>query len=91
MAKRSVRVSADTSVYGGEFEEDFADPSRTFFDEVRARGYRLLISPVMELEISGMWQPISMQNRTSKVIPAQVENQEKLAAQLWIPARSMRE
>lgn len=30
-----IRVYADTSVYGGVFDEEFSVPSRRFFDRVR--------------------------------------------------------
>ena len=32
-----IRVYADTSVYGGVFDEEFAKPSRAFFDLVQLR------------------------------------------------------
>jgi hypothetical protein len=50
MVKRSPRVYADTSVYGGVFDEEFAISSRLFFDEVRAGGFQLVVSPIVELE-----------------------------------------
>lgn len=31
------RVYADTSVFGGVFDEEFCDTSRTFFEQVRER------------------------------------------------------
>lgn len=47
-----IRVYADTSVYGGVFDEEFADASRLFFDEVRSGRFQLVISAVVldELE-----------------------------------------
>jgi hypothetical protein len=35
LAVRPIRVYADTSVFGGVFDDLFAQPSRTFFDQVR--------------------------------------------------------
>lgn len=32
MAKRPIKVYADTSVYGGVFDEEFAEASQAFFD-----------------------------------------------------------
>jgi hypothetical protein len=51
MVKRPLRVYADTSVYGGVFDEEFASPSRLFLDEIRAGSFQLVVSPVVELEI----------------------------------------
>lgn len=44
-------VYADTSVYGGVFDDDFASASRAFFDLVRAGRYELLVSDVVRREI----------------------------------------
>jgi len=34
MAMRKLRVYADTSVFGGVFDDEFAEASRAFFDQV---------------------------------------------------------
>jgi len=49
---RPVAVYADTSVYGGVFDEDFAKPSRTFFDQVREGHFRLIVSALVEDELA---------------------------------------
>jgi len=51
MVKKPVRVYADTSVYGGVFDEEFAASSRLFFEEVRAVSFQLVVSPVVESEM----------------------------------------
>lgn len=33
--KLPIKVYADTSVYGGVFDEEFAEPSKIFFEQVR--------------------------------------------------------
>lgn len=43
-------VYADTSVFGGVFDEEFADASRTFFDQVKAGLLELLVSDVSRRE-----------------------------------------
>jgi predicted nucleic acid-binding protein len=48
---RVPRVYADTSVFGGVFDEEFAEPSRAFFELVRQGRFRLVISPVVEAEL----------------------------------------
>lgn len=46
-----VRVYADTSVFGGVFDEEFAGPSRTFFEQVEAGRFRLVTSPLLREEL----------------------------------------
>ena len=51
-AVEPIRVYADTSVYGGVFDEEFAKPSRAFFDRVREGRFHLIISAIVLNEIS---------------------------------------
>jgi len=54
MAKmKSLRVYADTSVFGGCFDEEFAAESRRFFDLVQAGRIKLLLSEVVVRELAG--------------------------------------
>ncbi len=46
-----VRVYADTSVYGGVFDEEFADASKAFFDLVRQGRFRLVLSALVRMGI----------------------------------------
>jgi hypothetical protein len=46
------RVYADSSVFGGAFDTEFAGPSRAFFDLVRQNQFQLVSSRVVEVEIS---------------------------------------
>ena len=48
-----IRIYADTSVYGGAFDEEFAEASRTFFDQVREGRFRLIVSPIVHDELEG--------------------------------------
>ncbi len=41
---KKLRVYADTSVFGGCFDEEFAEASKRFFEEVRAGRFELIIS-----------------------------------------------
>ncbi len=41
------RVYADTSVYGGCFDEEFVAESRAFFEAVRRGRFELVISPTV--------------------------------------------
>lgn len=50
-AVQPVRVYADTSVYGGVFDEEFAKPSRRFFERVRQGRLALVVSPLVEEEL----------------------------------------
>lgn len=53
-----LRVYADTSVYGGCFDDEFATPSRAFFDEVREGRFVLVVSPVVRTELEGAPEPV---------------------------------
>lgn len=46
-----IRVYADTSVFGGAYDEEFKQPSLTFFEQVRAGQFVLVISAVVQAEI----------------------------------------
>lgn len=58
MASRPIRVYADTSVYGGVFDDDFSEPSRLFFDGVLAGRFRLVISPLVGDELKDAPEPV---------------------------------
>lgn len=45
------RVYADTSVFGGVFDEEFRDISRTFFEQVREGRFSLVTSALVHEEI----------------------------------------
>ena len=53
-----MRVYADTSVFGGVFDEEFVVASRAFFDQVRASKFRLVVSPVVLDELSAALEDI---------------------------------
>jgi hypothetical protein len=46
-----IRVYADTSVFGGAFDEEFQKPSRTFFDQVRNGRFKLVTSALVQGEV----------------------------------------
>lgn len=48
---KRLRIYTDTSVFGGMFDEEFAEDSKRFFDEVKEGRYRILISDVTLAEI----------------------------------------
>jgi predicted nucleic acid-binding protein len=47
-----MKVYADTSVFGGVFDEEFAEPSKEFFAEVTSGRFDLVISAVVQAEIA---------------------------------------
>ena len=47
-----IRVYADTSVFGGVFDDEFRDASQAFFDEVRSGRFHLVTSAIVEDEIA---------------------------------------
>ena len=52
-ATQPIRVYADTSVYGGVFDDDFGTSSRAFFEQIEAGCYRLVTSPLLREELLG--------------------------------------
>jgi hypothetical protein len=53
MAVRPLRVYADTSVYGGVFDDEFAEASRTFFEQVAGGRFQLVVSALVRGELAG--------------------------------------
>ena len=51
MARKALRVYADTSVFGGVWDEEFSKPSRAFFDQVRDGRFDLVLSPLIQQEL----------------------------------------
>jgi predicted nucleic acid-binding protein len=51
MKGNPMRIYADTSVFGGVFDDEFATPSRAFFERVRRKRFELVLSPVVAGEI----------------------------------------
>ncbi len=49
---RTLKVYADTSVFGGVFDDEFAPICRAFFDQVRLGLFDLCVSDVTRQEIS---------------------------------------
>ena len=54
----TMRVYADTSVFGGVLDEEFAEPSRRFFDRVRRGEFTLVVSTQVLRELSGAPQAV---------------------------------
>lgn len=53
MPIRPIRVYADTSVFGGAFDDEFAAPSLAFFEQVRAATrFSLVVSPLIFTELA---------------------------------------
>jgi hypothetical protein len=53
-----VRVYADTSVYGGVFDDEFAVASRAFFDRVSVGKFKLVISALVRDELAEAPAPV---------------------------------
>ena len=49
---RVLKVYAETSVFGGVFDDTFSDASKAFFDQVRLGLFGLLVSDVTRREIA---------------------------------------
>lgn len=53
-----MKIYADTSVFGGVYDEEFAEPSKAFFAEVDAGKFRLFVSAIVQTEIASAPQPV---------------------------------
>ena len=49
--EKTVRIYADTSVFGGVFDEEFEAPSKAFFDAIRKARFLLVTSELVRQEI----------------------------------------
>ena len=63
----TIRVYADTSVFGGVFDDEFEAPSRTFFDQVRGGRFQLVTSALVQEEIDPA--PVQVQELFNQVLP----------------------
>jgi len=50
----------DTSVIGGYFDDEFAEPTRELWRQMDAGRYRFLISPVVTREIARAPEPVQL-------------------------------
>ena len=58
MTKNPVRIYADTSVYGGVFDDEFQKASNCFFDAIREKRFQLVVSDIIRREIAVAPEPV---------------------------------
>jgi len=66
-AVRPVRIYADTSVFGGVFDDEFREASGAFFRQVQEGRFRLVISAVVRRELSGA--PLRVRKLYTDMLP----------------------
>ncbi len=66
MKKTQIRVYADTSVFGGIFDEEFDNASKSFFKEVQEKKFVLITSELVREEISAA--PKEIQKHFEKML-----------------------
>ena len=54
----AIKVYADTSVFGGVFDDEFKEASSVFFDAVKSKRFTLVVSEVVEHEIENAPQNV---------------------------------
>ena len=54
---KTPRIYCDTSVFGGVYDDQFAEASRLFFELIRAGTIKLVVSPVVGREIEHAHAP----------------------------------
>lgn len=78
---KPLRVYADTSVHGGAFDDEFALSSRIFFRQVEQGKFRLVIAPLVELELRT--EPMNVRTLfTSMLSIAETAQESELAVRL---------
>jgi len=65
--ERTIRIYADTSVFGGVFDEEFERPSKAFFEAVRKAKFALVTSELVRQEIQA--GPKSVQELFLDILP----------------------
>ena len=80
---RPIRVYADTSVFGGALDEEFAKSSRAFFEQVRAGRFQRVVSALVESELTqapgpvkDLYEDLSAQAEPAPVTPEALQLQE---------------
>lgn len=68
---KRLRVYADTSVFGGCFDEEFANESKRLFDEIREGEFMLAISETTSRELNDA--PQNVQDLLAQLPPEMVE------------------
>ena len=77
MSPHLLPVYADTSVFGGAFDEEFEEASRLFFDQVRSERFQLVTSAVVQAEVEDA--PVEVRDlfdemlRLAEVVPVSPE------------------
>jgi len=49
--RKNIKIYADTSIFGGVFDKEFAEPTKRFFEEIDAGYFTLVTSAIVEAEI----------------------------------------
>ena len=63
----TIRIYADTSVFGGVFDEEFKVPSKAFFDAIREAKFILVTSQLVRQEIQAA--PKNVQKLFLEILP----------------------
>jgi len=91
--ERTIRVYADTSVFGGVFDEEFERPSKAFFKTVRKAKFALVTSELVRQEIQA--GPKRVQELFLDILPvadiAEVTAETLKLQQAYIDARVLSE
>jgi len=65
--QKKIRIYADTSVFGGVFDEEFKVPSKAFFDAIREERFVLVTSELVRQEIQA--GPKSVRELFLEILP----------------------
>ena len=65
--KSPIMVYADTSVYGGVYDDEFSAASVRFFEAVRRGSFQLVLSEIVHRELS--FAPVQVQGLFQEMLP----------------------
>ncbi len=68
---KRLRVYADTSVFGGCFDDEFSEDSRKFFEEIKMGKFQLVVSEMVVFEIQRA--PAEVKSMLTQIPPESVE------------------
>ena len=93
-----IKTYADTSVFGGVFDQKFCEASRQFFDEVESGSFLLVTSAVVEAEIEpapekvrSFFASVALQSQISVIDQNALELQEQYIAAGIVTENSLKD
>jgi predicted nucleic acid-binding protein len=79
------RVYIDTSVFGGYFDSEFAEPTKKFFKVLNTKNITILVSEILELEVyKAPDHIVELFESLTNIERLQMTDEAKILAELYI-------